>query len=148
MNRAVLVSLVTAVVLTSTAAFARSTLQGTVRDADTREPIPFVTVTMDTVEVRLTSSEGFFDFGEVPDGRHVIVFDHIAYQRRVVTVDWPDDDMPLRVTMEPAQFEMEKIVVEAERVLPSYPVGAVSVSRQEVTTVPGNIANDPMRTIQ
>lgn len=148
--RRVAAAVALALVLTGPAA-ARArdgSLHGTVRDAESGKPIAFVTVTMDTSETRLTSTAGYFDFGDVSAGRHVLSFDHIAYRRRWVTVEWPGDRGGLAVKLEPSQFETEKIVVHGERVPPSFPVGAVSVNRAEITAVPGNIANDPLRTIQ
>lgn len=127
---------------------ADASLHGTVRDKDTNEPIAFVTVTLDSSVVRLSTSDGYFSFGSVPAGRHVLAFHHIAYKERLLTVEWPAARRPLVVLLEPSQFTVEGIVVQGERPPPSLPAGTVTVTREAATDAPGNIASDPLRTVQ
>lgn len=135
--------LLCAVVFFPRAAAGRS-LRGTVVDGETREPVAFVTIILDRAAVRISAADGSFDFGEVPDGRHVITFDHISYRRRVISIDWPSETPPPVVELEPAQFVIDEIVVRGKRVPPL----ATSIDRRAVADAPGNLANDPMRTVQ
>ncbi len=125
-------------------ASAEPTLCGTVLDGKTHKPIAYVTIILDGVEVRISAQDGSFDFGSVKDGNHVITFKHISYSRRSISIQWPSDRVPLLVELDPLLYTMEEIVVKGERL----PIGSASFSRRELTTAPGNFANDPLRTLQ
>ncbi|MFH1756106.1 MAG: carboxypeptidase-like regulatory domain-containing protein, partial [Candidatus Latescibacterota bacterium] len=129
-------------------AAADATLHGTVFDAETKEPIEFVTIILNSSVIRVSAEDGSFDFGNILHGRHVLSFEHISYERRIVRVQWPSDAMPLTVALEPSPFTVDEIVVKGERALPSLPVSAVSFTRKELAAAVGNIANDPLRTVQ
>ncbi len=140
---AVVVLALVASPLTRTAC-AGPTLNGTVVDGETKRPVELVTITLDGAEVRLSTRNGSFDFGSVTDGDHVITFTHISYVPLSIKIRWPSAKTPLVVELEPAQFVLEEIVVKGERV----PFGSTSISRREMSAAPGNLANDPLRTVQ
>ncbi|UCF05808.1 MAG: carboxypeptidase-like regulatory domain-containing protein [bacterium] len=123
---------------------AEPSLHGKVIDLETNKPIVYVTIVLDGDEVRVSGSNGSFDFGSVAPGRHVITFEHISYKRRSIEIQWPPAQVPIVVALEPAQFMMDEIVVTGERL----PVGSTSIDHPELTAAPGNIANDPLRTVQ
>jgi hypothetical protein len=126
------------------AADAGESLCGTVVDGETNRPIAYVTIILDRAAVRVSARDGSFDFGPVASGKHVVTFDHISYRRRVVAVDWPSEAVPLIVALEPARFMVDEIVVRGARI----PPGAISINRRDVASSPGNLANDPLRTVQ
>jgi hypothetical protein len=126
------------------AACAEPTLHGTVIDGETGTPVELATITLDGVEIRLSTRDGLFDFGYVTDGDHVITFTHISYRPLSVSIRWPSAKVPLVVELETAQFMLEEIIVKGERV----PFGSTSISRREMSAAPGNLANDPLRTVQ
>jgi hypothetical protein len=128
--------------------YADTSLYGRVVDAETSNPIAFVTVILNSGEVRVSDEEGNFDFGSVLHGKHILTFEHISYQRRVMRIRWPLETLPLEVTLAPSQFIADEIVVEGARPLPSLPVSSSSFTRRELTAAVGNIANDPLRTVQ
>jgi hypothetical protein len=144
----ILAALALATLLGARVAGAQSTLRGSVVDRDTRAPVAQVKIILDSLIVRVSATDGSFDFGTPAVGSHVLVFEHFAYARRTIHVEWPRQDAPLVVELEPAVFTMEPIEVEGERTLPSLPVSAVSFDRDATTLTPGNIANDPLRTVQ
>jgi hypothetical protein len=117
-------------------------------DADTGQPVPFVSVTLDKSVQVYTAADGAFDFGEVEDGPHSLVFQHVSYEPHTVTLRWPAGGGPLEIELEPAQFTMDRSVVQGKQSAPSLPVSAVSLTREDVTSIAGNIANDPLRTVQ
>ena len=130
------------------AAVADSTLQGTVVDAGNREPVAGVRIILDSLVIRISAPDGSFDFGSLAAGNHILAFEHIAYSRHAIRCRWPHADLPLVVQLQPTHFVIEPIDVTAERPLPSLPVSAVSFDRAAATLTPGNIANDPLRTVQ
>jgi hypothetical protein len=127
---------------------AESTLHGVVIDAETNKPIPFVTVILNSSESRVSAKDGSFDFGPVLHGKHILSFEHISYERRIIKIRWPGRAVPLEVELVPSQFIMDEIVVEGERSIPSLPVSSTSLTRRELAAAVGNIANDPLRTVQ
>lgn len=126
------------------AAHAGPTLHGNVVDGETKMPVELVTITLDGAEVRLSTRSGSFDFGSVTDGDHVITFAHISYRPLTIKIRWPSARVPLVVELEPAQYVLGEIVVKGARV----PFGSTSISRREMSAAPGNLANDPLRTVQ
>ncbi len=127
---------------------AEKTLHGKVVDAETNLPIEFVTVILNSSESRVSAKDGTFDFGSILHGKHVLTFEHISYERRVMRIRWPEQEVPLVAELVPSQFVMDEIVVEDERSLPSLPVSATAFTREELAAAVGNIANDPLRTVQ
>jgi hypothetical protein len=143
-----LVAIVLACVLLPGAAGAQNPLRGTVVDKDTADPIAFVAVTLDSTQTQYSTDDGTFNFGTVARGSHVLSFHHISFKSHSVTIRWSSRSDPLVVELEPSQFEADKIVVTGTQDVQSLPVSSISISRAEVTTTAGNIANDPLRTVQ
>lgn len=135
---------VLAMLLLPLMAGARQTLHGAIIDAETKQPVAYVTVILDRAAVRISADDGSFDFGAVTAGSHVLTFDHISFKRRVIKIDWPSGAVPLVVELEPAQYMVEEIVVEGERI----PFGSTAISRRDVSMAAGNVASDPLRTVQ
>jgi len=136
-----------ALVLAASPARAAEPLRGVVVDRETGKPVAFANVILDGERGFITTEDGEFNFGVVADGEHVVDVSHISYEKRSVKVRWPAKE-PLRIELEPSQFTTERIVVKGERTIPSIPVGSVAFTREELTAAPGNIANDPLRTLQ
>ncbi len=78
-----------AFLLAGIAASAQTTLQGTVTDAETGEPIIFGTVALFKNDVLLTGTEtdfdGFFSLTELDAGTYDVVFSYTGYQDQKVT---------------------------------------------------------------
>jgi hypothetical protein len=127
---------------------AKNGLHGVVLDDSSGRPVAYASITLDENVQVYTDVDGAFDFGAIDEGEHTLVFQHVSYKSRTLTVSWPGIETPLTVRMEPARFTMEKIVVKGKQSAPSLPVSAVSLTRDEVVTIAGNVANDPLRTIQ
>jgi hypothetical protein len=129
-------------------AHAEATLHGRAFDARTREPIAAVRVTLDSLVVRTSASDGTFEFESLQAGWHVLVFEHVAYATRRVSIQWPSASPVLLVELEPRFYQVAPIKVTAERAILSLPVSSVSFTREATTLTAGNIANDPLRTVQ
>lgn len=123
-------------------------MHGRVIDDETKEPIANVTIIIDQTEYRISDEKGNFTFDVITQGIHEIDFQHIAYERRVIKFHWPGAASPLIVELLPASFELDPVLVEGERILPAMPVSPISISREDLMASPGNIANDPFRTLQ
>ncbi|HEU4366136.1 MAG TPA: hypothetical protein VFT13_11805 [Candidatus Krumholzibacteria bacterium] len=105
-------------------------------------------VTLDSLTVRISGPDGSFDFGAVEAGSHVLVFEHISFLRRELAFEWPRPGLPPFVELEAAQFTVDPIEVAGAREVPALPVSAVTFDRELATLTAGNIANDPLRTVQ
>jgi hypothetical protein len=127
---------------------AEDRLTGTVLDAETKKPIAYVTITLDAHVQHFSLADGSFDFGIVEEGEHTLIFDHISYHALTLDFDWPAEEAPLVVTLEPSEFATREIVVTGERTVRSLPVSAIPITRRDALTTAGNIANDPLRTLQ
>ncbi len=135
-------------VVVGAAEAAGSGLRGTVVDRATKEPVGLVAVTLDSVRNQYSDKDGVFNFGTVSAGTHVLSFHHISYESSTITVEWPATGGPLVVELAPAQHVTDKIVVTGKQSVQSIPVSAVTITRDEVINTAGNVANDPLRTVQ
>ncbi len=101
-------------------------VEGTVRDGKTGEPLPGVNVII--VEVRTgisTDTSGHYMLRNIRSGSYGIRFTHVGYTPRLVRgvlID-PDRRMVVDVTLQPSDVSLEEVVVTQERPL----------IRQEVT---------------
>ncbi len=128
-------------------AHAQPGLRGVAIAARSRKPIAGVRVTADSLTMRTTLPDGTFDFGILDPGRHELLFEHVAYLSRRVAIEWPVAT-PFTVELEPRVYQVAPVKVTGERTIPSLPVSAVTFDRGASALTAGNIASDPLRTVQ
>ena len=99
-------------------AVAQNTVRAVVRDADTREVLPGVTVILEgTSTGTVTDTAGKLEMQNVPDGLQVIVFRLMAYTERKLTFIFPmDQSQPVEILLQPAGGEdIEEIIITTTR---------------------------------
>lgn len=106
--------------LLATVAFAGTNgiLEGTVRDKKTNEKIPGVAVLIvGTQQGSASDGEGYFQVQNLRAGTYEVRFSHVGYQTLVIkniTIN-PDLRTRLNVQMEPADVQMQEIIVIQEK---------------------------------
>ncbi|HEV2146587.1 MAG TPA: carboxypeptidase regulatory-like domain-containing protein [Longimicrobiaceae bacterium] len=103
-----LAALLSAVPLPGAAQDAGPTLRGTVRAADSGEPLPFAVVELPGLDRRvIASAAGGFEFTGVPAGRHRLVVEQVGYAT-VDTLAWPDHGA-VRIGLRPAPVDLDDL---------------------------------------
>ncbi|MCU0319588.1 MAG: carboxypeptidase-like regulatory domain-containing protein [Flavobacteriales bacterium] len=93
---------------------AQAVVKGTVSDARTREPLPFVNVLLDgTTTGATTDIEGRFTMENVKPGLYNVVVSSVGYQRRVVPEVQVGTARPveLTITLEPSAMELQEVEI-------------------------------------
>ncbi len=129
-------------------ACAAADLTGLVLDRENRRPIPLVEVRLDGSFARLTAQDGTFRIPEPEEGRHTLAFTHISYAARSIDITWPPTTLPVIVTLQPTSYALDEVLVRGEIADVSFPVRSTALTHDFIIESAGNIANDPLRTIQ
>ena len=96
--------------LTSTT-FAQNTIEGTLIEQHTNEPIAYVNVYFPQLEKGTTTDEsGYFSFNNLPSGTYKIVFSFIGYESHSKTITIPLD-RALKIALKPSAIEMGEIII-------------------------------------
>lgn len=111
-----------------TLTYAQTTVQGTVTDAKTEEPLPGVNVAVQGTTIGTsTDVDGRYTV-EMPDNRRVLVFTFVGYKTREVQV--PDGEAQVDVALEFDVLGLEEVVVTGL---------ATSVKRRNLANAVGTI---------
>ena len=136
-----------------------ATVAGTVKDAESGEPLPYVTVQLigETTKAgtinrgAMCGQKGEFELPGIPAGRYLLRCTRVGYSTHedslIVTAD-RQYRREIELTVQPV--EVEKIVVKADRVERERDVqaGFVSVKAAELAELPGILEGDPVRSLQ
>jgi len=136
-----------------------ATVSGRVKDAESGEPLPFVTVQVIGETVRggtinrgaMCGQEGEFTLPNVPIGRYILRCSRVGYttyeDSLAVRYD-RDYQRFIELTVQP--IEVDEIIVKADRFERERKVqtGFVSVKAAELAELPGIIEGDPVRSLQ
>lgn len=93
---------------------AQAVVKGTVSDARTREPLPFVNVVLEGTTLGATTDiEGRFTMADVKPGLYNIVVSSVGYARRVVTEVQVGTARPveLDIALEPSTTELKEVEI-------------------------------------
>lgn len=115
----------------SSASFAQS-ITGTVRDAQTREPLPGAAIIQSQTDHGTTSgSQGEFELELREDGAGTIEIRYVGYEAAQVQVNW-SGKREKNISLVPATIISDEVLVEAFRVDERAPVTYSNVSREEI----------------
>lgn len=91
------------------------TIQGTVEDAETGEPLPGVNVTLpETQQGAATDAEGEYEITGVSPGEHTLQATFVGYQTYEEEVNVPaGETVTVDIAMTPAAVELEEVAVTA-----------------------------------
>jgi len=139
------------------AAARASRIIGTIAGADTGEPLPYVNVLLNgetptggIIRTGQASDEqGRFEFPDVVRGTYQIRFLYIGYKARVDTIRVVEDrDYTLNVVLEVEPIEVNRIVVEAPRIVSEVDASVIQLDIKALNTVPAIGEPDPIRSLQ
>ena len=120
-------------------------IYGTVQAADTREPLPYANIYLDSTPYGTVSDvNGFFSIIGVPPGRYSLITTYIGYRSFKKTVEVRSDKgKSLEVILEPAPVQVDSVLVTANRNRNRYdiPVGLITLDFRQMKHTP--IAAEP-----
>ncbi len=101
---------------TSLSAATNGSIKGTVKDSQTKEPLPFANVTLKGTSLGTASDiSGNYTISNVPPGNYRVRVGFIGYKTKELNVVVADGKpTTLAITMEPASIEGEVVVVTAQ----------------------------------
>ncbi|MDG5767450.1 TonB-dependent receptor [Balneolales bacterium ANBcel1] len=111
---------------------AAQTISGTVRDAQTREPLQGATIyQLETGQGTTTDAQGNFALTLLEGGRNIVEVRFLGYETRRITVDWSGERNEV-ISLIPEAIMREELLVEAFRVDERSPVTYTNVNREEI----------------
>lgn len=127
-------------------------ISGFVTDKSNGERLSYVNVSVDNGKLgAATNDKGYYIVHNVPPGSYTIVFSHIGYESKTVSLKLREiRDIVLNVEMIPTYIEMEEIRVSAERSRfeRSVEVSHINFTPREIKSIPVIFENDLIRTLQ
>lgn len=118
-------------------ASAQTMITGTVRDANTQEPLAGATVTLKNLRLgTITENDGTFRLPDVPEGEQTLVVEYVGYQKFTQTFQ-ADKVQEFTIRLAEKSIQMADVVVTAPAI---YPVTKSEVTRQELEKL--NLAQD------
>ena len=97
--------------LAATTIYSQNTINGTIANSETNEPIEFATIYLPQLEKGTTTNEnGEFVLTEIPSGNYKIVFSIIGFETISQTINLPLTET-LNVQMKPSAIEMEEVII-------------------------------------
>lgn len=136
-----------------TAAFARATISGKIKDEATGESIPAVAVVVEGANRGTAANvEGFFSLPNLEDGEYTLVFTSLGYEtlRRSITVrNGENQNIDVRMKDAALQFKEVEIIAERDRE-PEYApkVAQIDVNPRELLKLPQLAEPDLFRALQ
>jgi hypothetical protein len=134
-------------------------LRGVARDAETQEPVAYVTVQVlgrsdagdEQAQGVMTLDDGRYVFGLIPPGRYLVRFSRIGYtvhEDSLLVREGYDYTLNALLKVEPVP--VEKIVVEEDRYtkIGAVQPGFVSIKGDQLSSLPGIAEGDPIRSLQ
>ncbi|MBN8672655.1 MAG: TonB-dependent receptor [Chitinophagales bacterium] len=112
MNKIIL--LIAALVCT-TISFGQHTIKVKIIDAETKEPLPNTSISSKGTDPGSASDSSGETRIRIPEGKRVLLFSHVGYQSKEITVEIPFKDSLLLVEMQPKEEEEEEIVIQSTR---------------------------------
>ena len=88
------------------------TLQGTVFDESTGEPMPGVNVFIPELNVgAATDAEGMFEIAEIPEGTYVVRATFVGYETFEEEIEIADGENSIEIMMAPSALQLDEVVV-------------------------------------
>lgn len=83
---------------------AQVTVQGTVLDAETGEPLPAANVVLDELQRGAPAdADGNYEINNVPSGTYTIVVSYVGYDRYEQSLEVGNQDVTFNISMQQAQ---------------------------------------------
>lgn len=124
--------------ITVSVLYAQNNFKAVIKDHDTNEPLPKVTVKVNNTDIGgISDSGGIIMLSGIPDGTHKITFEHIAYEQDIKTYTFPlqDPESVIEIHLEEAHHETEEIVISTTRLrrsIEDIPTRVETISKEEI----------------
>lgn len=128
----------------------KALLSGTVRDAESGEAMPGVSVYIASLKKGVVTNEKGFYHLEAEKGLHKITFSFLGYKPATITVS-PGDRLLPDILLEPSPIQTGEVTVSGQRPLENLIKTAdqITISREEMETLPYLLGQaDPLKAIQ
>lgn len=104
-------------VITFSSIYSQNTFKAILKDKKTAEALPGATASIKNSSLGASSNDaGLIQIEDVPDGRQVIEFSFVGYERKSIALNFPlSSAEPLEVLLEESENELEEIVVSSTR---------------------------------
>lgn len=118
--------------------FAQNSFRAITKDIDTKEILIGVTAKVKHTEISNASdSNGIIILKGIPDGKHTIVFEHIAYEETEKTYTFPlsNPEELTEILLEEAHHETEEIVISTTRLrrnIEDIPTRVETITKEEI----------------
>ncbi len=97
--------------LATSITFAQNTITGTVIDASTNTPLPFVNIYFSDIERgTVTNANGSFSISQLPNGVHIMVISYMGYKTQSINVNIPNTTT-YTIRLETSAIEIENIII-------------------------------------
>lgn len=110
-------ALIVVFTLIYTFTFSQTMFEAVIKDAETQEPLPGATASIEALGIGASADEnGRLLLEAVPTGEHVIEFSFVGYSSQKVTLTFPyQSAQPYEVNLEAEHEELEEIVITSTR---------------------------------
>lgn len=131
---------------------AQSSLRGTIYDAETRDPLPGVTITIHELNLTgMTDIDGNFSFENMRPANYHLHISSMGYKAQTIVKSVGPDNKQVRIMLEPTILELSEIVVESnhykvgpkEQTLPIEILDAEFLAKNRKGTFVNSIENIP-----
>ena len=108
--------LLTAFLLGSVAAHSQSTLSGTVKDAQTGEPVPYANVFFShTTMGSSTLEDGAFTIHRIPNGKYDLMVFVVGYKRYKLPVEFQESNYKLDIVLDQDTINLKAVTIVADQ---------------------------------
>ena len=115
---------------------AQNNLKTTIKDEKTNEPLLGVTVFLKGTQNGTTSDEiGFAELKNVPNGKQIIVFQFVGYQKKEIEISFPQEDtIAILLSVSSRELDEVKIVAttRSSRNIKNIPTRIETISGEEL----------------
>jgi len=97
--------------------FSQNSIKGIIKDSETKEPVVGATALVQgSNNGARTDINGSFEIKNIPDGKQIIIFNIVGYEKRFDTFNFPIiQTKPIEIILTPTAEEIEEIIVSSTR---------------------------------
>jgi iron complex outermembrane receptor protein len=105
------------ILISITHSFSQNVFRAVVKDAETSQPLPGASAVIQGTTIGASAGPGgVLEIPDVPGGQQTIEFSFVGYQPKTIAVTFPvNSDAPVEVLLEPAEEELEEVVISSTR---------------------------------
>ncbi len=124
--------------IAATALYAQNNFKAVIKDRETNEALPKVTVKVENTNIgSISDSNGLAVLAGIPSGIYKFIFEHVAYQHEEKTFTFPlqNPEVTIEIYLEEAHHETEEIVISTTRLrrnIEDIPTRVETITKEEI----------------